>query len=126
MSFFNMEKTQMAKQLKLTGIICIIACLLCIIWGMINMAYMIPNQTPQYRFDGVRAANGTVFAVKEGRLDLISGSNFSADRPLRRFVNLCLWGLCFLMTLLSGVIFLRLVKKEQRKDEMTAKGRTKP
>jgi CDP-diglyceride synthetase len=107
----------MAKQLKLTGAICIIVCLLCMIWGIVNMIYIIPNNAQSYRFDGIRAANGTVLAVKDGQLDLISGSGFSVDRPLRRFVNLSLWGLCFLMTLLSGLIFLRLGKKDPEKTE---------
>jgi hypothetical protein len=100
----------MRNQIKTIGVICIVACVLCVVWGMVGMAYAIPSEAQQYRFDGVYAVEGTVLTVKNGQLVLIGGSNFAVDRPVRRIVNLSLWGLCFLMTLISGVVLLRLAK----------------
>jgi hypothetical protein len=101
----------MTNYMRTIGTICIVVCTLCVVWGMIGMAYTVPSETQQYRFDGVYAAEGTVFTVKDGQLVLIGGSNFSVAQPLRRIVNLSLWGLCFLMTLLCGIILLRFTKK---------------
>jgi hypothetical protein len=106
---------------KILGIICITVCTVCILWAMITMAYTVPSAAHQYRFDGVYAANGTCLTVKKGELVLIGGSNFSVDRPLRRVVNLCLNGLCFLTTLTCG-IFLLLREKRADKNVIRING----
>jgi hypothetical protein len=101
------------RHLKLIGIICMVVGLLCAVWVMIEMTYTIPGETHQYRFDGVYASNGTVLMVKTGKLVLIGGTGFAVDHPLRRMVDLGLWGMCFVMTVVSGIVLLRLSKRKQ-------------
>jgi hypothetical protein len=96
--------------IKRVGNVCIIVFTLCMVWVMIGMAYAIPSEARQYRFDGVYAAEGTVFTVKGGKLVLIGGSSFAVDQPIRRIINLSLWGMCCLTTLISGIVLLRLAK----------------
>jgi hypothetical protein len=111
----------MEKMEKKLGMICIVVCVACVLWAMITMAYTVPSAASQYRFDGVYAAEGTSLMVKNGELVLIGGSNFSVDRPLRRIVDLCLSGLCFLTTLGCG-IFLLLREKQAAKNVIRIDG----
>jgi hypothetical protein len=101
----------MANQIiKTVGTVCIIVFTLCMVWVTIGMAYAIPSEAQQYRFDGVYAAEGTVFTVKGGQLVLIGGSSFAVDQPICRIINLSLWGMCCLATLISGIVLLRVAK----------------
>jgi hypothetical protein len=95
---------------KTMGIICLAVCALYILWVMFAACYSIVGGTVDYRFDGVRAAEGTTFTVKNGQLELVSGSHFSVDTPLRRRLDQISGGLCFLTTLLAGITLLRTVK----------------
>jgi hypothetical protein len=95
---------------KTMGIICLAVCGLCILWVMFAWCYSVVGGANDYRFDGVRAAEGTTFTVKNGQLELVSGSHFSVDTPLRRQLDRIFGGLCFLTTLLAGITLLRSVK----------------
>jgi hypothetical protein len=88
---------------KVMGTICLTVCGLCILWLLITAFYSVVGSTGDYCFDGVRAAEGTTFTVKNGQLELVSGSHFSVDTPLRRQLDLIFGGLCFLTTLLAGI-----------------------
>lgn len=96
---------------KTTGIICLVVCGICILWGIFALTYSTAVGPKEYRFDGVRAAEGTMLTVKNGELQLVGGGHFSVDRPLRRIMDQILWGLCFLMTLIAGITLLALAKK---------------
>jgi hypothetical protein len=96
---------------KTMGIICLTVCGLCILWVMFTACYSIAGDAGDYRFDGVRAAEGATFTVKNGQLELVSGSHFSVDTPLRRLMDQSFGGLCFLTTLLAGITLLRTAKK---------------
>jgi hypothetical protein len=97
--------------MKAVGIISLIICGLSVIWAGIGAFYTAAEEPYQYRFDGVYAAEGTTLAVKNGELSLVSGMGFSVDQPLRRIIDQTLWGLCFLMSLTSGIFLLRLDQK---------------
>lgn len=96
---------------KTIGIICLVVCGVFILWGIFGLAYTTAGGPNEYRFDGVRAAEGTTLTVKNGELELVNGRHFSMDRPFRRIMDQTLWGLCFLMTLIAGITLLRLANK---------------
>jgi len=91
---------------KTIGIICLVVGGVCILWGIFALAYTTAGGPKEYRFDSVRAAEGTTLTVKNGELHLVNGGHFSMDRPLRRIVDQTLGGLCFLMTLIAGITLL--------------------
>jgi hypothetical protein len=111
----------MANHFKTIGTVCIIAGVLYAIWGMIGMAYSVPVEAHQYRFDGVYAAEGTVLTVRDGQLVLIGGTNFSVDQPIRRIIDIGLNRFCFLMTMISGAVLLRLAKTKSNSVKITGK-----
>jgi hypothetical protein len=96
---------------RIMGIICLTVCGLCILWVMFTACYSIAGDAGDCRFDGVRAAEGTTFTVKNGQLELVSGSHFSVDTPLRHRLDQIFGGLCFLTTLSAGITLLRSAKK---------------
>lgn len=96
---------------KTMGIICFTVCGLCILWVMFTACYYIAGNPGDCRFDGVRAAEGTSFTVKNGQLELVNGSYFSVDTPLRHRLDQIFGGLCFLTTLSAGITLLRSAKK---------------
>jgi hypothetical protein len=89
------------------GIICLTLCGIWILQGLFGMTYTTVSGPNEYRFDGVRAAEGTTLTVKDGQLELAGGGHFSVDTPLRRIVDQSLSGLFFLATLGAGIMLLR-------------------
>jgi len=100
--------------MKTLGIICLIICGLSVFWVGLGAVYTPLEEPNQYRFDGVYAAEGTTLTVKNGELSLVNGLGFSVDQPIRRFIELSLWGLCFLMASISGIVLLRVDRKLKR------------
>lgn len=99
----------MKKMAKTTGIFCLLVCGLCILYLMSSF-YLSPSVagSKMHHFYGVSAQEGTMITVANGELCLVgNGGLLSIDAPLKHVMSSSLLWLCFLMTLISGIVLLK-------------------
>lgn len=93
---------------RIIGGLCLAVCVVCITWVGFNFYFDIRPSGKTYRFDNVRAAEGTVMVVKNGSLDLANTTgSLSVEKPFVRHTNNMIWALCFLGCLAGGVALRR-------------------
>ncbi len=101
---------------KCCGLFCVIVCVLCVAWLAFIPYLTIPDAEGAVRFDNVRVVEGTILTVKDGNLVPLEGGALCVGKPLGRYINNSLWGLCFAGSLLGGLLLL-VSERERRKEQ---------
>jgi len=96
---------------KCIGLFCVTACALCVVWLAFIPYLTVAHPEDAVRFDNVRAVEGTVLTVKDGNLVPLEGGALGVGKPLGRYINNSLWGLCFVGCFLGGLSLLTSAKK---------------
>ena len=117
----------MEKVARATGICCLIICGFCIL-VVLSIRFFSPEakNANYFHFNGVTVQEGTTLTVADGKL-IQTGSKagfFSVEEPFKRTMKNSLWGLCFIASLIGGMVLLQTSKElkslpeEQEKPEI--------
>lgn len=105
----------MKKFFKIIGISCLAICVFCTVYFLFKLYFITTLGGNQiHQFYGVSAQEGTLLTVLNGNLCLAKNASgfLSVDSPLIHTIEVILWSLCFLFTLISGIVFIRLGNKK--------------
>lgn len=103
----------MEKVVKATGICCLIVCGFCILTILSIRLFSPEADNVNYHHFYVTIQEGTTLTVANGKLTQTgNGAGFySVDKPFKRYLKNSCWGLCFLASLIAGMVLLQAAKE---------------
>lgn len=119
----------MEKLVKATGICCLLVCGFCILAILFIRVFSPEAKNANYfHFNGITVQEGTTLTVADGKLIQTGGKTgfLSIEEPFKRKMKNSLWGLCFLTSLIGGMVLIQASKElkpqsnEQEKVEISS------